>query len=597
MRNLSTKVSWQARESSQLHFLYNFNNKGQFNRTENTGPLTEFIDNAATIYQIINSTILQTKWTSVLPRQMLLDVSASYLHGDENGRPQDGVAEGSIPTFDSITREHRVAPPNFLHRPATRVNVLSSLTFRAGSHDFKAGYQLMYRKASDTWTGVISPYAPSGFRAQFRNGVPELVNTYNSPTTFVMYSRDHAGYIQDRWTPHRKLTFNLGVRLETTYGWMPDPCQQQTVFVAAQCFPPIEGAPDLFMPSPRFGMVYDLAGNGRTAIKATVNRYNQPIGVNSLVQINPVRIVSDTRQWTDANNDLVPQLSELGPSTGYSLGTSNRFNDDLKWPYSMEYSVGIQHQLPGQLVIGATYINRQRRDEIGSRNIAVPTSSYIPLQVTELSSGRAVTVYNQDPALRGRFDVLWDNYDELATEFNGFDFTFNKRMSNRWMMMGSASIGKSWGNIYGTADLNDPNLQYRRGRIGNDMPFAFKVFGVYQLPYGVSASASVQHFEGFPELTSVLVGANTATLTRVTQRVTVAPRADTRLPDVNMIDLSIRKTFATRGRYSVEPVLDVFNLTNGSAIRARTTQLGPAYGRAADIQRGRILKLGVNVKF
>jgi hypothetical protein len=597
MRNVAAKVSWQARQSSQLHFLYNFNNKGQFNRIENTGPLNEFIDNAASAYQVINSTIAQTKWTSVLPHQMLLDVSASYLHGDEKGRPQDEVVPGSIPTFDSITREHRVAAPNYLHRPATRVNVLSSLTFRAGSHDFKAGYQLMYRKASDTWTGVISPYAPSAFRAQFRNGVPELVNTYNSPTTFVMYSRDHAGYIQDRWTPHRKLTFNLGVRLETTYGWMPNPCQQQTVFIAAQCFAPIEGAPDLFMPSPRFGMVYDLNGDGRTAIKATVNRYNQPIGVNNLVLINPVRLVSDSRPWTDANNDLVPQLSELGPSTGFNLGTSNRFTDELKWPYAMEYSVGIQHQLPGQIVVGATYINRQRRDEIGSRNVAVPTSSYIPLQVTELSSGRAVTVYNQDPALRGRFDVLWDNYDELSTEFNGVDFTFNKRMSNRWMLMGSASIGKSWGNIYGTADLNDPNNTYRRGRIGNDMPFAFKVFGVYQLPYGVSASASVQHFEGFPELTTVLVGANTATLTRLTQRVTVAPRADTRLPDVNMVDLSVRKTFSARGRYSFEPVLDVFNLTNGSAIRARTTQLGPTYRRAADVQRGRIIKLGVNVKF
>ena len=34
---------------------------------------------------------------------------------------------GSIPTFDLVRREHTVAPPNFLHRPATRVNVLSSL--------------------------------------------------------------------------------------------------------------------------------------------------------------------------------------------------------------------------------------------------------------------------------------------------------------------------------------------------------------------------------------------------------------------------------------------------------------------------------------
>src|SRR3954471_12779391 len=141
MRNISTKVSWQARRASQLHVLYNFNNKGQFNRTENTGPITDFIDGDATIHQVINSNIVQTKWTSVLRRDVLLDASASFLHGDEHGRPQDSVEPGSIPTFDLVRREHTVAPPNFLHRPATRVNLLSSVTFHAGSHDLKAGYQ------------------------------------------------------------------------------------------------------------------------------------------------------------------------------------------------------------------------------------------------------------------------------------------------------------------------------------------------------------------------------------------------------------------------------------------------------------------------
>jgi hypothetical protein len=531
---------------------------------------------------------------------VLFDASASLLHGDEKGRPQDGVQPGSIPTFDSILREHRVAAPNYLHRPATRVNALTSLSLRAGAHDLKAGYQLMYRKAADTWTGVISPYSPSGFRAVFRNGVPDSVNTYNSPTSFVMYSRDHAWYIQDRWTPLRKLTLNLGVRLETTYGRMPALCQEETSFIAARCFEAIDGAPDFLGAAPRFGLIYDVTGDGRTAIKLALNRYNQPVGVNYLQAINPVRLTSDTREWRDANGDLVPQLGELGPSTGFNLGTSNRFSDDLEWPYSAEYSLGIQRQLPGDIVAGLTYIHRRRVKEIGTRNVAVPTSSYIPLQVTEVSSGRQVTVYNLNPAFRGRFDNVRDNYPELDTEFNGLDITFSRRLSNRWMLMGGTSFGKSIGDIYEGVelnDLNDPNDTFRRGPIGNDVPFSFKLFGMYQLPYDIGFSASVQHFTGFPEVTSVLVSANTVSLTRVSERVTVEPRGTTRLPNVNMVDLSIRRTFTIGQRYSLEPVVDVFNLTNGSAIRARTTQLGPTYGRASDIQRGRLIKLGVNVKF
>ena len=129
MRNISTKVSWQARRASQLHFLYNFNNKGQFNRTENTGPITDFIDNAATIHQIINSHIVQSRVDVGAAEQRARSMCpAATCTATSKGALRIGVVAGSIPTFDSVLREHRVAPPNFLHRPATRVNVLSSVT-------------------------------------------------------------------------------------------------------------------------------------------------------------------------------------------------------------------------------------------------------------------------------------------------------------------------------------------------------------------------------------------------------------------------------------------------------------------------------------
>ena len=97
-------------------------------------------------------------------------------------------------------------------------------------------------------------------------------------------------------------------------------------------------------------------------------------------------------------------------------------------------------------------------------------------------------------------------------------------------------------------------------------------------------------------MTTVSVGSNTVALTRVTQRVTYEPRGTTRLPDVNLVDISVRKSW-TNGRYSVEPIMDIFNVGNVSTIRARSTQLGPSYGVASDVVRGRIIKFGLNVKF
>jgi hypothetical protein len=65
---------------------------------------------------------------------------------------------------------------------------------------------------------------------------------------------------------------------------------------------------------------------------------------------------------------------------------------------------------------------------------------------------------------------------------------------------------------------------------------------------------------------------------------------------MNQIDVGLRKVFKA-GRARFEPTIDFFNLLNNAAIVARTTQLGPAYGRAANIQRGRLIRAGLRVEF
>jgi hypothetical protein len=176
--------------------------------------------------------------------------------------------------------------------------------------------------------------------------------------------------------------------------------------------------------------------------------------------------------------------------------------------------------------------------------------------------------------------------------------TFTKRLSRSWSAMGSLSLGKNTGNIYpGTTDLNNPNFAlFRRGPVGNDVPVSLKLSGMYQLPYGITVSASAQHFSGFPENTTVLVNANTVTLTQVSQTLVVEPRGTTRLPAVNAADVSVKKSFQIFGA-SVEPELGVFNVGNAATILARITQLGPTYGQAGNIMRGRLIKLALNVNY
>ena len=584
---LSGKLSWAMAPSSQLHFMHSWVEKGRYHVAG--GPtVTEFFDTQASLYNNSRNHFMLSRWTHVVSSQMVLDVAASTMFGQNNQKPQKEVPADAISRFDAVTRINTVAAATYSIQEGQRTNVASSLSYVAGSHDFKVGYQYIRNDGNGGGTST------SGMRAVYRNGAPDSVNTYNTPTKFQIVVDQHALFVQDKWRPVRKLTLNLGLRFETSYGWRPAECQVQTQFIAAQCFPEQRGVPDFKGLVPRLSAIYDLFGDGRTALKFSANQYRVPADRGFAEVVNPIRLANDTRSWTDANSDRIPQFSELGPSTGFSVGTTNRYAPDIKWPYDTEIAAQIDRQLPGPMVVSAGYFYRGHRNMIGQRNLAVPRESYTPLQVTEVTSGRQVTVYNQDPATRSRFDVVYDNDAVLDTSFHGVDLTAEKRMSNRWMLMGSLSLGKNDTDIYNGSDLNNPNLTFRRGPAAQHVPYFLKVAGAFELPYRLSLGINGQRFAGWPDTNTVRVSSNTVRLTQVNQNIVIEPRGTTDLPAVTTIDLNVRKVL-TRGGLRFEPRMDIFNLFNASAITQRITQLGPAYGNAIEILGARLVKFGMNM--
>jgi hypothetical protein len=596
LANSSSKIAWQVNPSSQLSYFYTLQHKVNGHRASTT----MFVESGATQRNVKLPQVHQLKWTSTPSSHMVFDVSTSVFRVSDNFHwPKEGK-DNDIAGFDQVTNTLLRILPTYTVSDMRRTVVQVGAGFFSTAHDIKTGVQLNH--------GSLSPagFSSSNMRAVYRNGIPDSVNTYNTPTYADMKDREMAYYVQDRWRPVRKLTMNLGLRAETNYGWMNAACQEQTPFVVARCYEPLKGFPDWKAVNPRFSIVYDVGGDGRTALKFAANRYITPVGKSIVERVNPIAIVSDTRRWTacaagqtsecDLNGDLLPQINELGPSSGYPFGVLNRYAPDTRWPWSRELTGEVQRQFPGNLVLTVGYTHREKRGQFGSRNMAVPTSTYIPLTVTEANSGRSVTVYNQAPALRGLNDFLWNNESALDSDYNGTDITLDKRMSNGWMLTGGVSFGKNVGDIYGTSDLNNPNFQFRRGVQGNDVPFSLRLSGVYDLPLGIALSGTFQRQNGFPEITSVSVGNNTVALTQGTTNITVEPRGTKRLPDLNQLDISLRKAFRV-GAKSFQPRLDFYNLMNSATITARNNTLGSSYEAVNGIQRGSIIKVGMNVDF
>jgi len=619
--NFSSKVSWQMSQKSQLSWFYIL----QFKKNGHRASTTQFVETGATVANTKYPQLNQVKWTSARSAKMVWDVSGSLNRVDDyqpwpkegdspNCKAADskfGCFNGLIAGQDQVTNTLLRVLPTYRDLPNTRVFVQGSASYFTQAHDIKAGYQFDY-----AWNEVIN-FSPSGIRANYRSGVPDSVNTYNTPTDAIPENIQQGLYIQDKWRPSRKLTINGGLRLDTDYGWQRALCQEKTIYVDGRCFDEMKGIPDWKVVNPRLSAVYDLAGDGRTALKFSANRYIVPVGSAVLDRINPISVANDNRVWTacapgqtsacDLNRDLLPQLNELGPSSGFNFGFTDRYLPGYKWPWAKEYTLELQRQLPGNMVLTTGFTRREKRGNFGSRNLLVPENTYIPLSVTEANSGRQIVIYNQAPSLRGLRDVVWTNDSALDSNYSGGDITLDKRMSNGWMLTGGVSIGKNKGyNGLGgtcatsngcTTDLNNPNAKaFGYGIYGNDVPWSLRISGIYELPLGIAASGTLQYQKGFPETTTVSVGNNTVALTQGTTTITVEPRGTTRLPNLAQLDMSFKKIFRTGSR-TFEPRLDLYNLMNTATIFNRTTVLGSSYGAVNGIQRGRLIKLGMNLDF
>jgi hypothetical protein len=149
-------------------------------------------------------------------------------------------------------------------------------------------------------------------------------------------------------------------------------------------------------------------------------------------------------------------------------------------------------------------------------------------------------------------------------------------------------------------NLNDPNSkEFRRGLLGNDVPWSYRLSGVYDLPYNIAVlSGTMQYYKGVPESTTVTVSSTAVPggLTQASQSVMVEERGTVRLPNVFSLDVSLRKPIR-RGGVTFDPRLDFYNLTNEATITNWLTTLGPTYHRASTIQQGRMIKAGFNLEF
>ena len=173
-------------------------------------------------------------------------------------------------------------------------------------------------------------------------------------------------YLQDSFA-YKRLTINPGIRFEAFNTFVPEQGSPAGRFVPLRHFDKIENLPNWRDVAPRFGAVYDVFDDGKTAIKLHVGKYMRSFSTVGFAAIyNPMVIASDRRTWADRNGDDIAQDSEIGPP-GYSVQHQRRQQPRSRPRHQAALSVGVQPRCPARVVPGCLDVVR-----VGASRLQAP---------------------------------------------------------------------------------------------------------------------------------------------------------------------------------------------------------------------------------
>jgi hypothetical protein len=605
LRNHVTKVNYQLSRNNTLAYSAQYNSKA----LPNSGA-SAFVDSDSTSLTDFPYWIQGVTYTSVLSKRSTVEVKWGEFGWKWWTRPgKDEIAREDLDT--RLQRGGRQSPfiDHSHHMNISGVYSLNTSGTRAGDHTIRIGYGYLYEGAPYTFLAPkdsIKTYWRGGFQT------PAEIETYDTPFSFENDVSHQSGFVNDTWNFGR-LAFNGGVRIDSFLPYYEQQGKdgtgpyQQAVTYPGFTFHRLNGI------VPRASVVYDVFGKGRTAVKLAYGRYSYNAGTmtnaNSMMAgfVNPMARTTRRYRW-DGTLPFVPNPANLLSTSG---GPNRTLDPDLALPYTDEFVAGIDQQLRSDTTVRFTFVRKLERNRMVLRNRAIPFEAYnIPMQVLDrgrdfasAADDRFLTIYSLDRQYVGRRADFLTNDPAHKSDFATYNVEIVKRLSNKSQLLTGFDVSsyETWSfasaisQDIATDTAGGPPQDPNRQRYNNYLDYwhwQYKALGSYQLPYGVDVSGSIRIPKGEPYGRTL----NIAGLTQGSLTLTVEPMGTFFYPTVKLVDLRFAKRIPI-GRGRLEGLLDLFNLTNSSAVLTTNNQTGTTYGNVLTTVNPRIARLGIRWAF
>jgi hypothetical protein len=601
-------------------------------------------------YKNIPQYIVQGSWSSPVSNRLLLEAGGTVTNQDFHGFRQPGVGVTQFQITDQI------APPgmpavwgssnSYGYNRSDQYNYRASASYVTGSHSVKAGMTLMHQWRYNTQE------LNNSVTLTARGKQPVSLTEYATPIQYHETNNYNLGlYAQDQWTVKR-LTANYGLRVDFLNAQVDPQNIAAGPFTPARQYAGIQDVPNWKDIDPRVGVAYDLFGNGKTALKASIGRYVVADAYTIARAVNPelTFINTATRTWTsdpsgtfnpfnDCNLQNPLANGSCGAVTPPTFGTqatpTTRYDPSIVtgWgirPYNWETQFSVQQEVAPRVSVYAGYSRRWFGNLTVTQNQAVTNASFTSycINIPTAPSVTGVPLPNAGGQQCGYSDLikqvapnnlvqLASNFGGISDVYDGFDFDANARLGRGMLVSGGVSLGRERYNIcnlIGDLSINAAGV----GTIGTTVPrtaaycdvhppFQPNVKGqvTYPFPWGINGSLSFQSLPGAQINANYPLTNSTPGLTLgrpfsgVPPSVSLVPPGLMYLDRIYQTDIRLSKTIKAGGTV-IRPTMNIFNLFNANptnTFAAYTATYGPAWLAPTVILTPRFVDFGVQVDF
>ena len=482
-----------------------------------------------------------------------------------------------------------------------------------GNHQVKVGGEVQHETGRERY---FSFWANNVLQV-LNNGAPDYVrlglttDSRNGLRNYGLFAND--SYVLN------KLTVNLGLRYDRYRLFLPAQERPVSRFSPqAATFAAVDNIQTFNHVVPRLGLIYDLAGNGKTVLKANFGRYFFNPGVNLATSANPnTNLQYSQYGWNDLNGDRLWQPGESGALQAQFGGTASISVDpNLRNSYTDELSAWLERDLGGNVGARVGFVWKMDRDGYQQENRNRPRSAWdVPATVTDngpdgLAPGaagdtgdhRTLNAFGLNPVNAALPVVNYIyNPDGFTADYKTLEVGATKRFSKKWNLVSSFAV--TWYDSFGTNFFSSgsganygtsPTLTNIFGTTGNPITpngaaqkdqfsqWNFKVHGSYQPGWGLRLTPVFRIQQGYP-----YGRVFSATVTGQAQNFQAEGLTAHRIQTFKQFDLRAEKkiNLVSSGRAKLGVLLDIFNVFNAN----------PEYSARATTGRLTISETGANI--